>query len=415
MSAAARADGLRARAGQIREAFEAAVAGFSLREAVTRALPPLPPKRATVRVVAAGKAALPMMLGAIDAWPDRVERGLVVTVDCPEARAFRHERVDLMTAAHPHPDERSAAAAEAALALVRGLGEADLALVLVSGGASSLLSLPPEGMAQEDKRALVRDLLASGASIREVNLVRRHLSRIKGGRLAAAAAPARVLTLAVSDVLGGGMHDIGSGPSVPDPTSVEEARAALERLAPAWVGRAPLSESLKLPEAPRWRARLVAGPAVFAERLAAELGRRAVAAEVLPHEEGDAAEMAQRRVEQARSLRPGEAAVIPCEPTIVLPPDHGRGGRAGWIALRALLDLPPGVVLLCGATDGVDGSSGSSGAIVTALDREAVPAEEALRALAAFDDASVHARLGTHLSGAPTGLNFTDVHVLARP
>ncbi len=106
--------------------------------------------------------------------------------------------------------------------------------------------------------------------------------------------------------------------------------------------------------------------------------------------------------------------MIPCEPTVRLPPDPGRGGRAGWVALRVLRDLPPDVILLCGATDGVDGASASAGALVTALDRDAVSAAEIERALAAFDDASVHERLGTHLPGAPSGINFTDVHVVAR-
>lgn len=405
---------LRAQAASIRAAFTSTVAGFSLRALVHDELPPLPPKRAKVRVAAIGKAALPMMSGALDRWPDRIERGLVVTVGSAEARAFQHDRVAVLTAAHPHPDARSEAAACAALDLFHGLAEPDLAVVLVSGGASSLVSLPPEGMTIDDKRALVRDLLASGASITEVNLVRRHLSRIKGGRLAAAAAPARVLTLAVSDVIGGALHDIGSGPSVPDPTTLESARAALARHAPRWIDRAPLSDSLGLAEAPRWRARLVATPATFAERLAALLRSQAFAARVLPGEEGDAAEVAARRIEQARSLQPGEALVIPCEPTVRLPPDPGRGGRAGWVALRVLLELPPDVLLLCGATDGVDGASASAGALVTALDREGVSATEIERALAAFDDASVHEQLGTHLPGAPSGINFTDVHVVAR-
>ena len=430
--AGSRADDLRALAGDVRAAFLSALAGFSLRALVADALPPLPPKRAAVRVVAIGKAALPMMLGALDRWPDRIDRGLVVTVGSEEARAFRHDRVVVRTAAHPYPDERSAGAAEAALAMVHGLAQTDLALVLVSGGASSLVSLPPEGMTLDDKRALVRDLLSSGASIRDVNLVRRHLSRIKGGRLAAAAAPARVLTLAVSDVIGGGLHDIGSGPSGPDPTTLADARRALERFAPAWSsrpvghdaaedGREPrrtvhdlLSESLKPAEAPRWRARLVAAPATFAERVAAHLRERGLDPTVLPGEEAGAAETASRRVEQARSLPSGRALVIPCEPTVRIPADHGHGGRAGWVALRALLELPPDVALLCGATDGVDGSSGTAGAVVTALDREGVPEGEIDRALAAFDDASAHGRLGSGLPGAPTGLNFTDVHIVAR-
>lgn len=460
--------GVEALARAVRRAFTEALASFSLRAMVEEALPPLPPKRAIVRVLAVGKAAVPMMRGALDRWPDRVDRGLVVTVDGASFEGLP-ARVETIAAAHPIPDERSTHAAQRALDLVRGLGTPDLVLALVSGGASALLALPPEGLTLDEKRALVRDLLESGATIREVNLVRRHVSRIKGGRLAAAAAPARVLTLAVSDVIGGGLEDIGSGPSVPDPTTVEEARAALRRFAPAWLDRTPLSESLKPTDAPRFRARVIAGPTRFAEHLAAHLAQHTRAPEqgkapstevraldphpppnlgsntpstevrtldphacdsdksdrpstdarslhprVMPAEEGDAEAMAARRVVQARSLAPGEAWVIPCEPTLRVPASHGRGGRAGFVALGALPHLPEDVVLLCGATDGSDGSAGSAGAVVTASLRSACDPSEIERALATFDDAPLHARMGSRIETGPTGLNFADVHVLAR-
>ena len=404
---------LRALEEGVRGAFVATLGAFSLRKIVAEALPPLPPKRAVVRVIAAGKAAVPMMLGALDRWPDRVDRGLVVTVDGAAIDGLP-PHVEAMAASHPIPDARSARASERALELARGLATPDLVVALVSGGASALLALPPEGFALDDKRALVRDLLESGATIREVNLVRRHCSRIKGGRLAEAAAPARVLTLAVSDVIGGGLQDIGSGPSVPDPTTLDEARAVLERFAPAWVGRAPLHESLKPHDSPRFRARVVAGPSTFAERLAEALRGLSLRARTSPPEEGEAASVAARRVEQARSLSPGEALVVPCEPTLRIPLDHGRGGRAGHVALRALSDLPDDVVLLCGATDGADGSSGAAGALVSSTRRSACDPEEIERSLAAFDDAPLHAKLGTRIETGPTGLNFADVHVIAR-
>lgn len=398
----------------LRRAFDDAVRGASLRALVFEALPPLPPKRAVVRVIAIGKAAVPMMEGALDRWPDRIDRGLVVTVE-PSSPPALPDRVEVRIASHPIPDARSVAAAERALELVRGLGTADLVVALVSGGASSLVSAPPDGATLEDKRALVRDLLESGATIRDVNLVRRHASRIKGGRLAAAAAPARVLTLAVSDVIDGAAHDIGSGPTVPDPTSLDEARAVLRRHAPAWVDRFPLAESLKPDASPRWRARVIAGPELFADRLCDQLKRAGVAAaRVIAPEEGDAELIAARRVEQARALAPGEAIVIPCEPTLRLPAQHGRGGRAGWIALRVLADLPDGVALLCGATDGTDGSSGSGGAVVSSARRSDGDPAVIAAALAAFDDGPLHAALGTRIEGRATGVNFADVHVLAR-
>lgn len=421
MSGSVRAADVRELALRVRRAFEGALRASSPRALVAEALPPLPPKRAVVRVVAVGKAALPMMLGALDRWGERVDRGLAVVPDGTDASELlsgelaASRRVEVLEAAHPVPDERSARAAARALELVRGLDLPDLVVVLVSGGASSLAALPPEGMSLDDKRALVKDLLASGATIRDVNLVRRHTSRFKGGRLAEAAAPARVLTHALGDVIGGGLHDIGSGPSVPDPTTVEQAVAVLGRFVPQWEGRVPLSESLKPSAAPRFRARVLAGPASFAESVALALRTEAgLRARVLSPEEGDAEEMAERRVGQALALAPGDALVVPCEPTVRLPSRPGRGGRAGWVALRVLSALPDDVAFLCAATDGADGSSGAAGALVTPLDRASVAPAEIARALSAFDDAPIHEALATHLPGGPTGLNFTDVHVLAR-
>jgi len=416
-------------AAALRRAFTETLATFSLRSLVAESLPPLPPKRAVVRVLAAGKAAAPMMQGALDRWPDRIDRGLVVTVDdAPRAALPAH--IDTLLAAHPIPDERSVLAADRALDLVRGLSTPDLVLVLISGGASSLLCAPISPFSLDEKRDLVRALIDSGATIRDINLVRRHASRIKGGRLAEAAAPARVLTLAVSDVIAGGLHDIGSGPSVPDPTTLDEARAVLARFAPSFLDRAPLTESLKPHAALRLRARVIAGPATFAERLAAHIAEvfRASSVSLAPSsaaspsltvralsaDEGDVETLAARRLEQARSLAPGEAVVIPCEPTVLLPPNHGRGGRSGHLALRLLASLPDDVALLCGATDGADGSSGSAGAVITAALRASCDPVALDRALAIFDDAPLHAQIASRIETGPTGLNFADVHVLAR-
>ncbi|WP_437727974.1 DUF4147 domain-containing protein [Sorangium sp. So ce861] len=385
-------------------------------------------RRGRVVVIAAGKAALGMARGALRSWGDGIAGGLAVTVAAPatsardphvapadpEEAALRPLRV--MRAAHPIPDERSVEAAEAALAAAAALGPDDLLLALISGGASALLAAPPEGVSLADKQALVAALLEGGAPIQEVNLVRRHLSRIKGGRLAAAAAPARALTLLMSDVVGGLPHDISSGPTVPDPTRVEDALAALHRRAPRLARLAPaLSESLKPADARLVVARVLADPDKLAERVAAALadraGLRAVAA---PAEDGDARAIVERRLALARALAPGEAVVIPCEPTLALPARRGAGGRAGWIALAALRDLPPDVALLCAASDGADGSSGAAGAVVArpaaaAMDDSAIDA-----ALAGFDDAAAHRALGTRVETGPTGHNLTDLHIVAR-
>jgi hydroxypyruvate reductase len=380
---------------------------------VRDALPPLPPRRARVRVIAAGKAAVAMTAGALARWPDRIEGALVVTVPpLPDPADLGHDpRIEIRAAAHPVPDARSVNAAEEALRRAASLGTPDLLLALISGGASALLCAPPEGMSLAEKQALVAALLDRGVPIREVNLVRRHLSRIKGGRLALSAAPARVLTLMLSDVIGGEPHDVGSGPTVPDPTDV---RAAREVLARAGIAEPPgLSESLG-PGLVRTRARILAEPMTLARAVATELGRRGIAAVVDAPDEGDALAVVERRLARAAALGPGEAVVIACEPTLRLPAARGQGGRAGFVALAAMRRLPPGVVLLCAASDGVDGSSGAAGAIVSRGDGERIDGAAIDRALAGFDDASVHRFLGTHLPGGPSGQNLADVHVVAR-
>lgn len=395
---------------------------------VREALPPLPPKRARVRVIAAGKAAVAMARGALERWPDRIEDALVVTVD-PLATAPDTPRITSMAAAHPVPDERSVAAAEEALARAASLGPNDLLVALISGGASALLSAPPRGMPLADKQALVAALLSRGAPIHEVNLVRRHLSRIKGGRLALAAAPARVLTLLLSDVIGGALHDVGSGPTVPDPTTVEEARSIVHRFVPEFTALSLLEESIKpetevtlvgaltrIPLETRVRAQLLADPAALSRAVGAKLERAGLRVAIEAPESDDASDVVERRIERARALGPGEAVVIACEPLLRLPRERGRGGRAGWIALAAMRRLPAGVTLLCGASDGVDGNGGNGGAVVlggallsAGVDDAAIDA-----ALRGFDDATIHAALGSHLEGGASGHNLTDVHVLAR-
>ena len=384
---------------------------------VEEGLPPLPPKRARVVVIAAGKAAPAMARGALARWPDRIERALVISASPAPSPAHSRDRkgagapVTALVAAHPIPDERSVAAAGAALELAASLGPSDLLLALVSGGASALLAAPPEGLALAEKQAIVAALLDRGVPIRDVNLVRRHLSRVKGGRLARAAGGARVLTLVVSDVVRGAPHDVGSGPSVPDPTTLDEARAVL---AAAGIAEpAGMSESVK-PGAVRARATTLADPRALSVAVAAALAGRGVHAVVDEPDEGDARALVERRVARAATLAPGEAAVIAAEPTLRLSASRGHGGRAGWIALAAMERLPPDVVFMCAASDGVDGSSGGAGAVVTRGDAGRAGRGAIEEALAAFDDASVHRALGTQLPGGATGHNLTDVHVLAR-
>jgi hydroxypyruvate reductase len=391
-------------AGALREALAALDPAGAVRAALAQeALP-----RGRVLLVAAGKAAPAMAAGALAAWGARVDEGLVVS----NAAAEMDARITVRVAPHPIPDERSVAAADDALARAAQLDEGDLLLSLISGGASALLAAPPATTSLAEKQALVRALLERGVDIRAINLVRRHASRVKGGRLARAAAPARVLTLATSDVIDGAPHDIGSGPTVADPSTLDDARRVLERAgmeAPAW-----LDESLKAGEGPAGAARVVLDPAALGRALGAALARRGLAVQVDPPEEGDARAVVERRLARAAQLGPGEAVVVACEPTIALPARRGRGGRAGWIALAAMQRLPPGVALLCAASDGVDGSSGAAGAIVRAEDAARLDGATRDAAIAGYDDASAHEAMGTHLAGGPTGHNLADVHALIR-
>jgi hydroxypyruvate reductase len=392
-------------ASALREALGALDPADAVRDTLAAEGPP----RGRVLLVAAGKAAPRMAAGALAAWGDRIDEGIVVSTATP---SMMDARFATRIAPHPIPDERSEAAADDALARAARLGEGDLLLALISGGASALLAAPPLGITLAEKQALVTALLDRGVPIRAVNLVRRHASRVKGGRLARAAAPARVLALIASDVIAGAPHDIGSGPAVADPTTLEDARRVLHdagMAAPAW-----LDESPKPGRGPEARARVVLDPAALGRALGAALARHGLTVEVDPPEEGEAREVLERRIARAARLAPGEAVVVPCEPTIALPARRGRGGRAGWIALAAMRRLPPGVTLLCAASDGVDGSSGAAGAIVCAEDAARIDAGTLDAAIAGYDDAAAHAVLGTHLVGGPTGHNLADVHALIR-
>lgn len=405
-------------AALLRRAFTEMLAELSPARRVHDALPPRPPKGARVCVIAAGKAAIAMTEGALARWPSEPMEALVVTTDGSAAGSLADDpRVTLLRAAHPLPDARSVAAAEEALRRAAQLGPRDLLLCLVSGGASTLLAAPPEGLALAEKCRLVGALFDAGAPIRDVNTVRRHLSRIKGGRLALAAAPARTLTLAWSDVVAGTLHDIGSGPGSPDPTTVDDANAILRRMLPDDAARASehLTPSLTQgPGAPRTRGSILCDPNQAAETLARLLSREGLQARAAPAEEGDASEIATRRRTLAQQLAPGECVVIPCEPTVRLGASHGRGGRAGRVALLVMEALPDDVVFLAGATDGVDGSSGHGGALVHADAARRAGPEAIQRALASYDDAPLHETLETALPGLPTGQNLADLHVLAR-
>jgi hydroxypyruvate reductase len=246
-------------------------------------------------------------------------------------------------------------------------------------------------------------------------VVRRHLCALKGGGLArVAGGPVR--TLVASDVIGGEPYDVGSGPTVPDPTTCAEAAALLARFAPQL--RAPaLSESLKPGDAAArgLRARIVARPEELARAVARELAPRFERVHVLRPSLAPVAELAAEYLARARGLRAGEVMVRAAEPSLVVDPARAaRGGRSTHLAALVAADLPPGVALLAAASDGVDGASESGGAVVdVSLSRRATP-EARARAIARFDTGALLAAAGMTLPLAPSGTNLADVHVLAR-
>jgi glycerate 2-kinase len=366
-----------------------------------------------------------MARGALRVWKDRVERALVVMpnatsrprfawspVHTEEGADMGDRRVDVLRAGHPLPNATSVEAGERALQLAHGEAK-DLLLVLISGGASALLCAPLESLTLQDKVDVTRALLASGAPISEINLVRRHLSRVKGGGLTRAAWPGRVLALVASDVIGGHIREVGSGPTLPDPTTIEDARAALARWAPSLTRPFHFGETLKPdePAARRQRAKLVARPDDFAKAVAQALATEGFHARMLSPTNADAGDLAHEYLRLAEGLAQGSAWVRAAEPGLaVTHPSPGKGGRATHMAALVGRYLPAGFVFLAGASDGVDGSSDLAGAVVDAD----FGALGDARIAAALDTATLHAEAETGIELGPTGKNFADVHVLVR-
>jgi len=365
--------------------------------AVLRALPlhntaaylPPPPKGRTV-VLGAGKAGGAMAQAVEALWPaDKPLSGLVVTRyhHIPPRPDGLPVRIEVVEASHPVPDAAGLAAAERILELTQGLTEDDLVLFLISGGGSALLTLPAEGLTLEDKQRINRDLLNSGANIGEMNCVRKHLSRIKGGRLAAACAPAQVVTLTISDVPGDDPSVIASGPTVADRSTCADAWAILQRYkiaVPAAIEAALKAGTLETPKpGPQWDAQpvhLIATPQQSLDA-AAELARAAgLNAYVLSDElEGESREVGKVHAALARAAAHGKGPFQkPCvilsggETTVTIrkQPEgtpKGRGGRAGefCLGLAVALQAQPGVWAIAADTDGIDGIEDNAGAAVT--------------------------------------------------
>ena len=399
-----------------RALFDAAVASADPHIVLAAHLPPRPLGR--VVVVGAGKSAASMAAALENAWPG-VE-GVVVT---RYEHAVPTRRIRVLQSSHPVPDANSEDAGRQIMAAVQGLGPDDLVLALMSGGASALMELPAPGLTLDDMKAVNAALLASGAPIGAMNTVRKHLSAIKGGRLAAAAAPARVVTLAISDVPGDDPATIGSGPTVPDPTTWADVRAIAARYA-LTLPRAEGPETPKPGEiTPDFR--MIATPAMALDAAAAAARRRGLAPLIL----GDAIEGLSREVATvmagiARSVRAhGNPAAAPCvllsggETTVELPPGHrGKGGRNTefLLSLAIALDGAPGIWAMAGDTDGIDGNQDAAGAIIgpDTLSRARALGLNPAGLLAAHDSYRLFDTLGDLMRTGPTLTNVNDIRAI---
>jgi hydroxypyruvate reductase len=408
--------------------FQAAVAAADPALCVPPHLP-APPAGRTV-VVGAGKAAAAMARAVEAYWPaDRPLSGLVVTRYGHGVGAL--SRIEVVEASHPVPDEAGQAAAARMLEVVQGLGPDDLVLCLVSGGGSALLSLPAPGLDLADKQAVNRALLRSGAHIGEMNCVRKHLSAIKGGRLAAAAAPAPLVALLISDVPGDDPAVIASGPTVPDPTTLDDARAILARytIAPppavaAWL-RDPRAETPKPgdPLFTRTRAVMIATPQASLEAAASVARALGVLPLILGDSiEGEAREVARVLAAIARHCAAhGQPAPPPCAlisggETTVTVRGNGRGGRNAefLLALAVALDGHPGIHALAADTDGIDGTEDNAGALLApdTLARAASLGFNPRERLADNDGYGVFAALGDLVVTGPTLTNVNDFRAI---
>jgi glycerate 2-kinase len=406
----------------LRRLFDAAV-GAADPAKILRSHLPTPPRGRCV-VVGAGKAAAAMAAAVDAAWPDVELSGAVVT---PYGYALPGGRIRVLEAAHPVPDANSEAAALAMLRLVQGLTSDDLVLGLISGGGSAVMSLPAPGLTLADKQAVNRALLASGLDIRTMNAIRRRLSGIKGGKLAAAAAPARVVTLAISDIPGDDPAAIASGPTIPDPDASRDLAAFAEVLR----GEITAAAYARLIERPAPApaggpvdVRLVATPGASLAAAAAVAAAEGIEVELL----GDNLEGESRKLgvmiaacAQVPAARP-KVLLSGGETTVTLTGRQaGRGGRNTEFALSLALALrkTPGVWALAADTDGEDGASGgAAGAIIgpDTLARAKAAGLSGVQRLEAHDSGGFFAKLDDLLITGPTHTNVNDFRaVLVTP
>lgn len=409
----------------LREMFNAAIGAAQSSLCVPRHLPTEPKGR--LIVIGAGKASASMARAVEDHWGGQLS-GLVVTrygykVAC--------ERIQIVEAAHPVPDMAGELAATQMLQLVQGLTPDDLVLCLISGGGSALLPLPLAGITLADKQALSRDLLKSGASISEMNCVRRHLSAIKGGRLAAACYPARVVTLLISDVPGDSPCDIASGPTVGDESTCDDALAIIHRYGidvPPHVREVLTSgrgESIK-PTDVRLagiETHMIATPQMALEAAARVAEREGVNAYILSDSvEGEARDVGKVMAAMAIQVaRRGQPFKTPCvllsggETTVTIR-GNGRGGRnvEFLLSLGIALQGEQGIHALAGDTDGVDGQEEIAGAFLSpdTLDRAWAKGIRPKDSLDRNDGHGFFQALGDSVVTGPTLTNVNDFRAI---
>lgn len=415
--------------------FRAALAAADPYAATLRKLKPLGPQVKRVFVVGAGKAAVAMARAVEKAYGKRIDGGVVVT---KYGHGGKLKRVKCLEAAHPVPDEAGQRAARELAAVCAEAGEGDLVVCVVSGGASALLPYPATGISLEEKQRTTQLLLACGATIQELNCVRKHLSALKGGQLAHMVWPARLETLILSDVIGDPLDVIGSGPTVPDTTTFADAWEILykhrltAKLPPSVRHHLEQGVNGEIPETPKPGDRIFArarNQLVGSNRLslyaardkARELGYRVLL--LSTSLDGEASEAAKMYAAIAREVhasghpaKPPLAVLSGGETTVHLSHHHGLGGRNQEMALAAAMGIDglPGTVFLAAGTDGTDGPTEAAGAYAsgTTMERARKLEFDGAEFLARNDSYHFFKPLGDLLVTGPTGTNVMDLYLM---
>ena len=408
----------------LRALFDQAVASANPENCIPQHLPE-PPKGRTL-LVAAGKAAASMARAVEKNWP--ADKPLSGTALTRYGHSIACNRIEVIEAAHPVPDNRGHEAASKLLVKVEQLGSDDLLLFLVSGGGSALLALPAPGISLEEKKSINKSLLMSGAPIGEMNTVRKHLSAIKGGRLAAATAPARIVTLAISDVPHDDPSTIASGPSVPDTTTSADAIELLERYniaLPASIRshlESPASATPKPgnPVFQNTKFVMVATPSMMLESVVQDCRESDINVTTLGADiEGESRNVAEEHAELAiNQAQGGKRGLILSggETTVTVDGPAGRGGRncEYLLALAIALNEAQGIHAIAADTDGIDGSEDNAGAIIRpdTLSRARDLGLDANAYLEAHDSYSFFERLDDLIMTGPTRTNVNDFRAI---